>query len=58
MEDRQAYDTDLTDAEWNRLEPLSRRAACLRTGVDQENVGDEFECASEQHPSGAQFGHL
>ena len=22
MEDRQAYDTDLTDAEWNRLEPL------------------------------------
>ena len=22
MQDRQAYDTDLTDAEWNRLEPL------------------------------------
>ena len=22
MEDRQAYDTDLTDAEWDRLEPL------------------------------------
>ena len=22
MEDRQAYDTDLTDTEWNRLEPL------------------------------------
>ena len=22
MEDRQAYDSDLTDAEWNRLEPL------------------------------------
>jgi len=22
MENQQAYDTDLTDAEWNRLEPL------------------------------------
>ena len=22
MEDRRAYDTDLTDAEWDRLEPL------------------------------------
>ena len=45
MQDRQAYDTDLTDAEWTRLEPLV--PAPKPAGVLQSTLGARSSTGSE-----------